>query len=277
MSGTSRRTGDFYRVTPEEVEHFRGEGYVHLRGLLAEEELAELDAIYARFLAQEIEVQGKDFCDMAGDYRRAAKDFAVVNVMLPRRYHPPLRGNVYERRAASVAEQLCGPDMVLDYDQLVAKTPRREDAVFEWHQDLVYWPVTPDPRTASFWLALDHATVENGCLHFVPGSHLEPRLRAHRPVLGDRGDSHTLRADVDPDRDELRPVPITRGDVTVHHERTIHGSPGNRTAGWRRAYIVAFRTRKTVAAERKLGFTHSHNDAPDVLDTVGREDASATT
>ena len=36
-----------------------------------------------------------------------------------------------------------------------------------------------------------------------------------------------------------------------------------------RAYIVAFRSRETVAWERAHGFTHSHNDAPDVLTSVG--------
>ena len=275
MSASSSSTGDFYRVTPAQVEHFRRAGYVHLPALLNEPELLELEAVYARFLAREIPVEGKDFCDMAGDYRRAAEDFALVNIMLPRRYHPALCDNVYERRAASVAEQLCGPDMALDYDQLVAKSPRREDAVFEWHQDLSYWPITRDTRTASFWLALDASTVENGCLHFLPGSHLEPELRAHRPMLGDRDQSHTLRAEVDPARDEIRAVPIARGDVTVHSERIVHGSPGNTSTGWRRAYVVAYRARETVAAERRMGFTHSHNDALDVLERVGREDASA--
>lgn len=266
-----RRSDDFYRVTPEEVERFQREGYVHLRGVLSEQELAGIEDVYARFLSREIEVAGKDFCDMAGDYHRPAEDFAVVNVMLPRRYHPRLQENVYERRAGSIAEQLCGAGLVLDYDQLVAKTPGREDAVFEWHQDLAYWPVTPDTRTASFWLAIDDSTVANGCLHFLPGSHLEAKLRPHRPVLGDRGESHTLGAVVDPARDEIRPVPIARGDVTVHHERIVHGSPGNRTAGWRRAYVVAFRARETVEEERALGFTHSHNDPPEVLAAVGVE------
>ena len=49
----------------------------------------------------------------------------------------------------------------------------------------------------------------------------------------------------------------------------MHGSGGNLTAGIRRAYIVAFRSRETIATERELGFTHSHNDARDVLDDVG--------
>lgn len=271
MSGPSRREGDFYRVLPEEVERFRRDGYVHLAGVLSGEELAELEAIYQRFLRREIPVPGKDLCDMSGDYQRPLEQFAVVNVMLPRKYYPPLAGNVYERRAAAIAEQLCGPDMVLDYDQLLAKQPFREDAVFAWHQDQAYWPATPDTRTASFWMAIDDSTLENGCVRFIPGSHREPKLRPHHPLHGDRGKSHTLVAEVDPEKDEIRPAPIRRGDVTVHHERTVHGSGGNRTAGWRRAYVVAFRARETVALERALGFTHSHNDQPTVLERVGIE------
>ena len=75
--------------------------------------------------------------------------------------------------------------------------------------------------------------------------------------------------DVDPQKDEVRPVPIRRGDITVHNERVLHGSGGNSTAGWRRAYIVAFRSKETVAWERAHGFTHSHNDDHDVLNQVG--------
>jgi phytanoyl-CoA hydroxylase len=260
-----------YRVTPDEVERFRQDGYVHLEGVLSEDEVAGLEETYASFMRGEIEVPGGDFCDMSADYRRPVEEYAVVNVMLPRKYHPALQDNVYERRAASIPEQLCGPDMTLDYDQLLAKSPFREDAVFEWHQDLAYWPDTPDTRTASFWLAIDDSTEENGCIHFLPGSHREPELRRHRPLLGDRKKSHTLVAEIDPERDTFRPTPISRGDVTVHHERVLHGSRGNSTAGWRRAYVIAFRARETVEAERRMGFTHSHNDDARVLDEVGVE------
>ncbi len=274
MSEPSRRQGDSYRVSPDELARFRRDGYVHLRGVLSPQELAEIEATYERFLRREISVSAKDFCDMSGDYQRPAEDFAVVNVMLPRKYHPPLQGNVYERRASSIAEQVCGPGMVIDYDQLLAKRPGRTDAVFAWHQDQAYWPATPDTRTASFWLAIDDSTIANGCLRFVPGSHLEASLRPHRPLHGDRGKSHTLVAEVDPARDEDRPVPIARGDVTVHHERVIHGSGGNTTGGWRRAYVLAFRSRETVEAERRMGFTHSHNDEREVLEAVGERRGS---
>ncbi len=270
----SRIRGDSYQVSEEEKQRFREDGYVHLRGLLTAEEVDAIEATYERFMRREIAVPGKDFCDMAGDYERPLEEFALINVMLPRRYHPVWQGNVYERRATSVAAQLHGSGMEIDYDQLLAKRPARADALFHWHQDQAYWIETPDQRTATFWLAIDQSTLENGCMRFVVGSNREPSLRPHRPLHGDREKSHTLVADVDEARDRIRPVPIQRGDVTVHDERVIHGSGGNFSPGWRRAYIVAFRAESTVREERRRGFTHSHNDAPVVLDSVGIEGQS---
>ncbi len=264
----ARRDGSRYRVSDEERARFRADGWVHLKGVVSPEELAALDADYQRFVRREIAVAGKDFCDMSGDYDKPVESFAIINVMLPRRYHPAWQGNVYERRAHSIAAQLCGPDMALDYDQLLAKRPRRPDAVFAWHQDLAYWPDdTPDTRTATCWLALDDSTPENGCMRFVSGTQKQP-LRPHRPLHGDRSKSHTLVTDL-AKGDRVSLARIARGDITVHDERVLHGSGGNSSDGWRRAYIVAFRSAATVAEERRRGFTHSHNDAPQVLGQVG--------
>jgi phytanoyl-CoA hydroxylase len=114
---------------------------------------------------------------------------------------------------------------------------------------------------------VEDSTIENGCMQFLPGSHREP-VRPHRPLHGDRGKSHTLVTDLRDD-DVMVPVPIAKGDITVHNEGVLHGSGGNSSAdSWRRAYIIAFRSHDTVAEERRLGFTHSHNDAKDVLESV---------
>jgi len=263
-----RRQGPVYQLSADEIARFGADGWVHLPGVLAEEELRGLEAIYERFLRREIPAAGRDFCDMSSDYEKPFEQFSIVNVMLPRRYYPPLAENVYERRAASIAAQLCGPDMSLDYDQFVAKRPRKDDAVFHWHQDLAYWPVTSDTRTASFWLALDHVAADNGIVRFVTGSHREPALRPHEPLFGDRDRNHTLAAAVDERRDRVAAEDLAPGDVTIHHERTVHGSAGNQSDRWRRGYVLAFRSRATVAAERALGFTHSHNDDPRVLAAI---------
>jgi phytanoyl-CoA hydroxylase len=257
-----------YVVDVEDQRRFKENGFVHLAGVLSEHEVAEIETVYDRFLRREIEVPGNDYCDMAGDYGRDPSEFSIINVMLPRRYFPAWQGNVYERRTADIAEQLCGGGMTIDYDQLLAKQPRKTDAVFAWHQDMAYWPATEDRRTATFWLAVDDSTVENGCMRFVPATTHEEHLRPHAPVYGGRGESHALGTELRRD-DEVIVMPIARGDCTVHNERVMHGSGGNDTDGFRRAYIVAYRAEATVRIERELGFTHSHNDQIDVLDQVG--------
>ena len=99
----------------------------------------------------------------------------------------------------------------------------------------------------------------------MKGSHLEPELRRHRPLTGDRDESHTLVADVDEGDPAIVEAPLRRGEALAFRERIVHGSGGNVSERWRRAYVIAFRTAETVAAERAMGFTHSHEDDLDVL------------
>ncbi|NBQ98848.1 MAG: phytanoyl-CoA dioxygenase family protein [Actinobacteria bacterium] len=267
-NGADRRRGESYLVSADELEAFRRDGYVHLRGVMSPAEMDSIEQVYDRFLRGEIAVEGKDFNDMTtGEHGTDPSGYAVVNVMLPRRYHPEWQGNLFERRAQSIADQLCGEGMTIDFDQLLAKSPGRPDAVFHWHQDQAYWIDTEDRRTATCWLAVDDSTLENGCMQFLPGSHREP-VRPHRPLHEDRSASHTLVTDLRPG-DSMVPVPIGRGDITVHNEGVLHGSGGNHSAAsYRRAYIVAFRSRSTVEEERRRGFTHSHNDSVEVLGSV---------
>ncbi len=262
---------DPYPLTQAHKDAFARDGWVVLEDFVDEQHLAALEQDHMRLLRREVPVAGRDYCDMTGDYDRPIEQFALLNVMLPRTYLPELQGNVYERRAAGVVAQLLGDGFALDYDQLVAKPPGQRDAVFHWHQDLGYWPITQDTRTATFWLALDDVGDDNGCVRFVDGSHLEPELRQHVPLKGDRDSNHTLVAEVDPERDRIRSAVMKRGSVTVHHERTVHGSQGNGSARWRRGYVLAFRSRETIAEERALGFTHSHNDDVEVLTAISEQ------
>lgn len=260
VPATGRR-GEEYILTREEIKSFHRDGYVTLRNVMAEEELTVLEPAVERFISGEVPGMGRDFCDMSGPYDRGFEDFSLVNAMLPRVYQPHLQGNLFERRAASIARQLIGDDAVLDYDQFLAKRPGKPDAQFSWHQDLGYWPTgTPDPLTATCSLALDDADSENGCLRVVPGSH-RGDLRPHRPLHAeDREKSHVLSVTLSPD-DPIVELPLRRGDITVHDELIVHGSGGNASrTRWRRTYIAAFRKKACVDFERSIGFTHSHND-----------------
>ena len=269
-ASSSGRDGSDYRVSPEQVLFFKTHGYLVLRGVLAAAELATIEPVFQRFVSGEIGGMGKDFCDMSGSLARKPEEFALINAMLPRVYDPAFAGNVYERRTLSIAKQLIGDDIGLDYDQFLAKRPGKTGAVFAWHQDMAYWPrKTPDTRTVTCSLALDDADLENGCLRVVPGSH-DGELRKHRPLAedlskidetrrADRAGAHALILDLETS-DEIVYLPVRRGDITVHSEYIVHGSGGNRSNRWRRTYVVAYRSLATIAWERRIGFSHSHND-----------------
>src|SRR5215510_2200509 len=117
------RHGDQYVLSPEQVDQFHRDGYVTLNGVMTEDELASLEPDFERFIRGEVPDMERDFCDMSGPYGRKFEEFSLVNAMLPRRYRPHLQGNLFERRAASVARQLVGPTATLDYDQFLAKRP----------------------------------------------------------------------------------------------------------------------------------------------------------
>ena len=276
--------GDEYRLSDAQIAAFSSDGYVTLERFVTEEEILPLEETFERFKAGGVAGMGRDLCDMSGPYSRAFEEYNIINCVLPRVYDPSLAGNVFERRAGSVARQLIGDCATLDYDQYLSKKPGRPAASFAWHQDLGYWPTgTPDTRTTTCSLALDDATLENGCLQVVPGSHLEKELRLHRPLLvrpssagadlagpnlagpdlaglgTDRDATHTLSIELGDDEERVA-LPLRRGDITVHNERIVHGSGGNPSDRWRRTYIVAHRSAATVAYERSIGFTHSHND-----------------
>lgn len=140
----------------------------------------------------------------------------------------------------------------------------------------------PDTRTATFSLALDATTVQNGCLRFVPGSGKEKKLWPHVPLGASREEAHGIGVDVkekteeNPDGHQVEYCEIPRGSVTVHDEWVVHGSSGNMSDGHRRTYVIAYRTEETVRKERAMGFSHSHNDSFnwDEFHDWGKEKAS---
>jgi phytanoyl-CoA hydroxylase len=266
----SRRKGDRYFVSDSDRAKFRELGFVTLERVLTEEEVREIETVYDKFIRGEISGMRRDLCDMSASYDTPFEKFSLINAMLPREYYPALKGNLFERISADISRQLIGDGIGLDYDQFLSKKPGCPAAAFSMHQDMGYWPAqTPDTRTATVSLAVTDATAENGCIEFLPGSHIPPRLWPHKPKFksteasegedSSRDKGHTLVLDMDENAETVL-QPVKRGDVTVHDEWVVHGSGGNPSTRWRKTYVIAYRSLETIAYERSLGFTHSHND-----------------
>jgi hypothetical protein len=123
------------------------------------------------------------------------------------------------------------------HDQLFCKPAGCGGAV-AWHQDYSYWTWTQPMAHVTCWIALDDVDEENGCLWYVPGSHLWPDL----PITGLTGDMDAVRSRLNPEQLEAFerrvPVVLRAGQAAFHHPRTMHGSYQNRSKRQRRATLV---------------------------------------
>jgi len=149
------------------------------------------------------------------------------------------------------ASQLLDGPVRFWHDQLFCK-PAHHGGVVAWHQDYSYWTRTKPMSHLTCWIALDDSTIDNGCLHYVPGSHNWELL----PVTGLAGDMNEIMTVLNEEqRQAFRPVPVElkRGQCTFHHPLTVHGSYENRSERPRRATLVnAFRDGVRSASDEPL-------------------------
>ena len=135
-----------------------------------------------------------------------------------------------------VASQLLGGSVRLWHDQLFCK-PAHHGGVVAWHQDYSYWTRTTPLAHLTCWIGLDDSTRDNGCVHYVPGSHRWPDL----PITGLTGDMEVIRTVLtDEQREMFKPVAIElkKGEASFHHPRMIHGSYENCTDRPRRGTVI---------------------------------------
>ena len=112
------------------------------------------------------------------------------------------------------ASQLLRGGVRFWHDQLFSK-PARHGGVVAWHQDYSYWTRTKPMSHLTCWIALDDATRDNGCLHYVPRSHLWDLLP--KPALA--GDMDAIQSVLSPQqKEQFKPVAIElkKGMATFH-------------------------------------------------------------
>ena len=128
-----------------------------------------------------------------------------------------------------VIEDLLGPNIKFYTDQLMMK-PRYNGTVTDWHQDSPAWPFFVPQDHVSCWVALDDATVENGCMTVIPGSHKwGPVTREYKQHFLD-----------DPEIAKPTPVELKAGHCMFHHGLNFHRTGANPTPNRRRGLALHY-------------------------------------
>jgi ectoine hydroxylase-related dioxygenase (phytanoyl-CoA dioxygenase family) len=225
---------DQFRLTSEQVEFYKANGYLAGIRLLTDDQVEDLRAELAELLDPSnpqrhlfYEYHSNESTDPTKTLFHALGAWRVAAGFHDLLWNPAF---------LMAAFQLLGGAVRFWHDQIFHK-PALHGGVVAWHQDYSYWTRTRPMAHLSCWIGLDDSTRANGCVHYVPGSHQWNLL----PVTGLADDMNAIQSVLsDEQKDRFKPVAIElrKGEASFHHPLMIHGSFENQTHRPRRAAVI---------------------------------------
>jgi len=224
-------------LTDEQVREFRERGFLQVGRVLDESTTRALRHRLDEVMEGRSSAQPEARRNLLGDSEQVVVQ--VVNIW---EADELFRDHLYNPVLCEMAAELMGTDVVRVWHDQVQFKPPRMGGPTDWHQDHPYWPIIQPPDLVSAWVALEDATLENGCMRMVPRSHL---WGPHKDgTIGT--DPETFAPLYDPalvpegERIEIVPCEVRAGEAMFHHCLTWHGSPPNRSERGRPAIAVHY-------------------------------------
>ena len=218
-----------------DIGFYRHQGHVTVNGVFA---AAEMDEV-----VRDIEQWGEAFlADLPAGQRAwyldgGVKARAVLRKLdNPHAHRPAVQQLARDPRLVRPVESLLGPGVSVYFSQIFFKPPEGGGPK-PAHQDNFYFGPTDIEGVATAWIALDDATLENGCLYFGDGTNLGP-VYAHFAPEGEPFNLQLPPAVLD--KQPMAPAPVRKGGVSFHHGNTFHQSGPNLSAAWRRACALHY-------------------------------------
>jgi ectoine hydroxylase-related dioxygenase (phytanoyl-CoA dioxygenase family) len=222
-------------LTQQQKESFWEQGYLLVENVLPSDVVEEL-----RRACDRLSEQAKGLTESTERFKLKAFDSGggnlVQQVAEPHELGGEWMSLARDSRILDVIEGLLGPNIQLYYSMLMMKPPR-EGFKAPWHQDFAFFVHNRSDILACM-VAIDDATLENGCIHVVPGSHKLGLLNHFKD-----GVFTGVLTDPTPFDDPARQValPAKAGSLIIWHSLTLHSSQPNRSEKPRRGIVMEFK------------------------------------
>jgi hypothetical protein len=191
-----------YRLSEEQVESFRENGYLKGVRILTDEQVEALRGELEHLM--DPAHAGRELFHEYHSNESTDPDRIVFHALGAWRVMPGFHDLLWNPAFLGPASQLLDGPVRFWHDQLFCK-PARHGGVVAWHQDYSYWTRTTPLAHLTCWIGLDDSTRENGCLNYVPGSHKWPDLP--KPML--TGEMDGIRSSLPRElKDKFEPVAI---------------------------------------------------------------------
>ncbi len=190
----------------------------------------------------------------------AVADQDVLAIHFPHKLSPVFRAMMRHPAIVDVLTALIGPDVKSMQSMLFVKPAGKPGQA--WHQDEYFLP-TRDRSLCGAWIALDDATVANGCLWAHSGSHLPGVLYPMQPHGDARFDGSDEAQDFPYPREGGQPLELAAGGGVFFNGYLLHRSlPNVVRSGTRRALVIHY-----MSAASLLPWNHDgHSPAEDFRD-----------
>lgn len=223
-----------YRLSDEQVEFYRENGYLAGIRLLNDDQIEVLRQELAALV--DPRHPGNELFYEFNSNESADPEKVLFHALGAWRITPGFHDLLWNPAFVVPASQLLDGPVRFWHDQLFYK-PGRHGGVVLWHQDYSYWTRTQPMAHLSCWIGLDDSMPDNGCLHYVPGSHRWNLL----PREDFANDMDTIQGVLtEKQKKEFKPraIELKKGECSFHHPLMVHGSFENRTDRPRRAAVI---------------------------------------
>lgn len=213
----------------KDVSAYQRDGYVLAENVFSPEEVARM--IYAIENGGRVSETTKDGQDASGKQAKLAIWHELGDdIWTAASTHPSIVNSV---------RILLGEDASFFHGKVMLKEAKTGGA-WEWHQDYGYWYNQGFiyPNLISAFVALDEATLENGCLRVLKGSHLMGRM--DHGIVGTQTGVDLKRLSVVETLLEEVPCVMKPGSVLFFHSNLLHASSANESDKHRRSFITCY-------------------------------------
>lgn len=198
-------------------------GYIAIRPLFDSSRMAEINAELERYILECV----PRMADTEVFYEDKQNRTTIKQMMMLEKYDPYFERLLADGIIRQLAETVLGEPARPANMEYFNKPPGVSKPTPP-HQDGYYFKLIP-PRAVTAWLALEPVDDENGCLHYIRGSHLADGYRPHgrSEILGfsqgitDFGSPDDVANTVG--------MPGPAGMLLIHDCKTVHWAAANRS------------------------------------------------
>jgi ectoine hydroxylase-related dioxygenase (phytanoyl-CoA dioxygenase family) len=194
-------------LSAQQIDAFNRDGFLKSIRIFSAAEIAEIRSYFDQLLERTLAAGGDSY-----------------SISTAHLSHGRVYDILSDERIVSRVCDLLGENVVAWGSHFFCKMPNDGKRV-AWHQDASYWPLSPS-KTATVWLAIDDADVENGCMRFLAGSQVYGHL-TYRPSTPAEHNVLDQTVENAEQYGTVVDVELTAGEVSIHSDLLLHGSEAN--------------------------------------------------